>query len=244
MKEGKLILFGIVSVGVFFLDAQSNQAQTLNANTNGQITLNVDTDGGGIVDPPTEGGGETIVPPVIPPVVGDKDLALICYPTFDFGTHDYTGAAAKYYAQPLTGTVDGVSVVRPQFVQVRNSSSVSQWNLKVTASQFIAQNGKNTSIPGMLMTLNDVNKTNNTENGGSAIVANQTLPLTPGQAQTIGTYNNTGITGTSRNSFMFGMPGNVTAENYQGVQLDIPGSLELENAKYLANITWTLADTL
>lgn len=244
MKTTTLLALGLATFTTLTVGAQVTQAVTLEGESTGYINLRDNWEGGGIVDPETGGGGEEIVPPVQPPVVGNKDLALIYYPSFDFGTRDYDGRAATYYAKPFTGTVAGTTVTRPQFVQVRNSSEVAQWNLKVTAEQFISQDGKNTAVPGMLMTLNDINTTTNTENSMSATVANTTLALTPGQAQTIGTYNNASATGISKNSFMFGAPTNVTAANYKGVQIDLPGDLELADTAYVADIVWTLADSL
>lgn len=115
MKTTKLVAFGIISMTVLGLGAQGAQAAPVSheGKSNGYVNLKDTWEEAGIVDPPTE-GPETIVPPIVPPIQGDKDLALVYYPDFYFtGEADKDGKVTfgDVTFKPGTGADAGKTVV-------------------------------------------------------------------------------------------------------------------------------------
>lgn len=259
MKKINLLSLGFISLTALALGAQATQAATtLPAETKGKVQLTDTWEEGGIINPPTT-GPETVDPKpeeVVPPA-GNRDLAIVYYPSFDFGDHNYDGSAVTYQAKAFKGTIqnseteenNGTETILPQFVQVRNSSSVSKWKLQVAATEFLANTPSSAApLKGAEITLKDIAAQNNVVGGGAATAATGEIKLSS-SAQTIGEYDVTGQTGLSRNSFMFGEvvdgEDNTGAQKLSsGIELMIPANLDItDDGGYTATLTWSLADT-
>lgn len=252
MKTTKLVAFGIISMTVLGLGAQGAQAASFNGDAHGYVQLNDTWEESGIVDPPTV-GPETIVPPVTPPVVGTKDLALMYYPDFQFGEADYDEQKGNtLYAEPMTGKIngEGADVERPLFVQVR---STVDWTLTAQAGQFKNNADASNVLTGAQIIIKNITPQKNTATDvGSEATAGalktitstkdgstmQGLDISAG-AQTIGTMTGASTTEVSRNSLMFG----TDTADYKAVQLEIPAGLNIntDNGGYTADLTWTLS---
>lgn len=258
MKTTKLVAFGLVSLSVLGLSAQAVQAATYNnvqGSSAGTVSFLVDEDNnGGVVDPGTGGPGtdgpDPIEPPpgvTPPPVVGNQDMMLTYYPDFDFGEVVYDEENGNtLYAAPMAGTVAGQAVSRPLFIQVK--SSVASWKVTAEAGEFTAKNvtpNSAATLKGAQIIIKNVKAYQNSEKGSAATATTNTNIDISNGAQLIG--NMTGATAgeISTNSFTFGDmdPTSVTPENYQAVQLVVPGGLKIsmEN-QYVADLTWTISD--
>lgn len=262
----KLMSLGLVSASVLVLGTnlvQAAETTTLPVTSEGKVQLNDTWEEGGIINPPTT-GPEIIDPekPVLP--AGDRDLALVYYPSFDFGVHDYDGSkAVTYKAASLKGTVTNpenpelpaTNTELAQFVQVRNSSAIKNWKLMLKATDFQADDrgtpAKGDAIlKGAQIRITKIQEYNNTTTGGKADAAKiptgaaPYIPLSE-NAEVIGEYHNTGITGISRNSFVFGEV-ETDKEGRQvssGIELYIPANLDItKDGKYTSTLTWSFAN--
>lgn len=269
MKANKMIALGLISLTVLGLGAQGAKAadpeepKGPEATSKGYVELNDNWEEGGIINPPTT-GPETVEPPVVEPPVGTKELALMYWPTFDFGKADYdetignTLYAARFYEKGATETPANAL---PQFVQIR--STVQDWTLTAQAGEFINQGDSTNVLKGAQIILTNITAQQNTAEGvGNAATAGALetvesnkdgsditgLDMSKG-AVTIGTFNHADTEGVSRNSFMFGTvanaqtPATETNPGYTGVRLEIPAGLNIseDNGNYVADLTWTLS---
>lgn len=257
MKKNKALSLGLISLTALGLGVQTTQAATtLPVETEGKVQLTDTWEEGGIINPPTT-GPETVDPDKEVPPAGDRDLAIVYYPTFDFGDQNYDGTQVTYLAKAFKGTIqnseneenNGKETILPQFVQVRNSSSISKWSLQVAATEFLPNNSTDAApLKGAEITIKDIAVQNNVVGGGAATAAGGAIKLSD-SAQTIGQYNVADQTGISRNSFMFGdvIDGedNTGAQKLSsGVELMIPANLDItDDGGYTAVLTWSLADT-
>lgn len=269
MKFNQLMAVGVVSVSGLVLSttiAQAVEPTTLPVTSEGTVQLRDTWSEGGIIDPPTE-GPEVVIPPEPKPPAGDRDLAIVYYPSFDFGFHDYDGTKSETYkASAFEGTRTnpelendpGEDVTLPQFIQIRNSSSISKWSLQVKATDFTADDRGTPAkgdevLKGAQMRITSITAANNTKTGGSAVAAtipsgeNAYLPIS-NDVQTIGTYDKKGITGISRNSFIFGEVQTEEDNNGErnvtsGIELFVPANLDItKDGHYTATLTWSFAN--
>lgn len=261
MKLTKLAALGFVTFSMIGLGGQL--AQAVEADSKGEVKLNYDWTNQGIVDPPTEGPG-TVTPPEVKPPVGSQELAIVYWPSFDFGEAEYDEAKGnQLYAKPLTVKNDTTNkdVTMPQFVQIR--SSVATWNLEVDATDFINQADSNDTLKGAQIIFTNVTAYKNTTATGTTAAKASSLgsvdsvvQKTSGKPTKIAGINISGaaarlgtLTGgesdyTSINSFTFGSEKTTTAASYKSILLEIPAGLKIneDNGNYVADLTWTLSE--
>lgn len=278
MKTTKFVALGLVSLTVLGLGSTIANAagpEKLPATSYGKVQLINDwtgeeggEDGGGVVDPEKE-KPETIHPEIKPPIAGDKDLALMYYPDFDFGFQSYNEDKVNTFQASVlnygTTTANKTTDQVVPFIQVR--SAVTGWTLTARASEFQegtyddatrtfkAKDGGKT-LAGAQIKLSNMSIVNNTKDDDDNFTGKTAdLPATTYDLST-GTNNLATLTGgneakIAKNSILFGdtmsdstdtAGTKATRKVMNGVTLTIPAGLSISDQAetYVSTITWTL----
>lgn len=258
MKTKTLVSLGLLTCIGFAGFSGAKLVSAAESTSTGTVTLTDDWQGT-VIKPETE-GPNTVNPEdgENPDPAGDADLALVFWPDFAFGAHEYDAqkgvkadAAPIELEEHVPGVANSTSYISPLFVQVR--SSVAGWKLQANLTeQFSGEKTvegettpKTSQLKGSTITLgnNTAFKNTPTDLGKAATAGATSLVLGEKTgAVDVGTLTAAPTDEISINSFLFG---NLTTEGedttYTGVELDIPKGLKVLDTNYTATITWTLA---
>lgn len=212
MKTTKLVAFGLVSMTVLGLGTQGAQAASVShdATSHGYVNLKDTWEETGIIDPPTT-GPEVVVPPITPPIVGEKNLALIYYPDFyftgepegdtkvNFGDVTFKEEAGKTVVDtvaPVDYDETNGTTLYAKAIPVENSagaadgdrplfvqvrSTVASWKLTAQASDFVSNIDGTSKLNGAQIIITNITPQQNTDGVGQAATASALKTVTSGK---------------------------------------------------------------
>lgn len=261
MKTTKLVTLGLIGLSVAALAAPTAQAKEATSKakveftTKWQVFTPNSTEAAPVeIEFPNAVNGTEVEGSTLPVKDGAANLTAtdfdIIYVTdFDFGTHNYKGNKMDVFAaKPDFTAVESANQTAadnaPLGFSIGSLGNTPVWSLTAKMTPFykggvVADANK---IAATTIKLHDVVANNVLEDAKKATPKDTELTLTgDGTTSTpIGSF--TGGTGMAINNFAFGsVP---TGDNeYEGVELNIPAGANIENAEYIATITWTIANT-
>ncbi|MGO2100855.1 WxL domain-containing protein [Vagococcus salmoninarum] len=181
------------------------------------------------------------------PGTGEKGPLSIDYiSSLHFSKQKVSGSAKRYFALPDTVTEKGTGVQTevPNYVQVTdNRGTGAGWNLKVKQDQqFEAVSAKKSKLKGARLTFNNgTPRSSNLNSLAPTTFKSVTLPLD--DTSNTGSYvlvmdaKKTAGIGTWVDAF------DPNTDGTNGVQLDVPAGLTIEQSQYKTSLTWQLSAT-
>jgi len=255
MKFIRLATIAALSTTLFAGEITAFADETRQVNTNGNIQFTPSTDEPQIVVPP-ENEPDVEINPEVPGTTGP--LSIVKAATMNFGSQVISNQDQTYNMiaerQQKTGTTgDENKVPYVSFAQVSDTrGSNAGWDLKVSLSDFQAENTQNAILRGAEVTLKDpqIQYTGNNQELAPAAHANN-LKLIP---------NNTSVSvmtaeqgnGAGVSSVVWGnqadLDAQVTAEGdnivtNDAIQLSVPGASAKDATTYTSTLTWELMAT-
>ncbi|MBK0039234.1 MULTISPECIES: WxL domain-containing protein [unclassified Enterococcus] len=255
MKFIRLATIAALSTTLFAGEITAFADERRQVNTNGNIQFTPSTDEPQIVVPP-ENEPDVEINPEVPGTTGP--LSIVKAATMNFGSQVISNQDQTYNMiaerQQKTGTTgDENKVPYVSFAQVSDTrGSNAGWDLKVSLSDFQAENTQNAILRGAEVTLKDpqIQYTGNNQELAPAAHANN-LKLIP---------NNTSVSvmtaeqgkGAGVSSVVWGnqadLDAQVTAEGdnivtNDAIQLSVPGASAKDATTYTSTLKWELMAT-
>ena len=256
MKFVRLATIATLSTTIFAGGAISAFAdETRQVTTNGNIEFTPSTDEPEIVVPPVE-EPDVEIGPEVPGTTGP--LSIVKAATMNFGSQVISNQDQTYNMvaerQQKTGTTgDENKVPFISFAQVSDTrGSNAGWDLKVSLSDFQAENTQNAVLRGAKVTLKDpqIQYTGNNQELAPAAHANNLELLPNSGAVSVMTAESS--KGAGRSSVVWGNQADLDAQfeadpkapvTNNAIQLSVPGASAKDATTYTSTLTWELTTT-
>lgn len=187
-------------------------------------------------------------------VKDDDPLKIEKTPVIQFGKQTISGSTKTYKARYIESekeTVGGVTeYLAPSIHIADNRGTTEGWKLEASITPFKANDVTKTELVGAVLALTPTRSVK-VENEPAAIPAGQTAIELGASAKTIVTA--TSGLGIGKSNYFFGdnsadvtpeVVGNTGNVGNDKVTLTVPGdSAKVQDATYLAELTWTLSNT-
>lgn len=239
-----------------FADETEKTNEVRQVTTDGQITFTPSNDDT-IVEPDPD-GPEVEIPPVTDPDGENKGPLTIAYvPTMNFGSQiissadmDYNMVAERQQKAGTTGDENKVPYV--SFAQVQDTRGTNEgWELKVSLSEFEAQDTQNNLLKGAQITLfdpqlrysvNDAEQEPTVHADGLELIPNNDAVAIMTAAATKGGGTSTATWGNQADLDKQVEAGAAVVEN-AAIQLFVPGTTAKDAVTYRSTLTWELGQT-
>ncbi|NBA63617.1 WxL domain-containing protein [Enterococcus mundtii] len=255
MKFVRLATIAALSSTLFAGGATAFADETRQVTTNGNIQFTPNTDEPEIVVPP-ENEPDVEIKPEVPGTTGP--LSIVKAATMNFGSQvisnqdqTYNMIAERQQKTGTTGEENKVPFV--SFAQVSDTrGSNAGWDLKVSLSDFQAENTKNAVLRGAEVTLKDpkIQYSGNNQELEPAPHANN-LKLVPNSGAVSVMTAESGK-GAGRSSIVWGNQSDLNAQfeadpsatvTNNAIQLGVPGASAKDATTYTSTLTWELTTT-